>query len=258
MSDPDPFVVIILAGGLGKRMNSHLPKVLHQIAGEPMIVHIIKQALLLSPQKILIVVGKYKSIIQETIQSFIQYDNTIEFVFQEEALGTGHAIQCCVHSLSDYSHSKVLVLSGDVPLLKSSTMSQLISEMECPANILVTKIENPTGYGRIVENTNQIEIVEEKDCSPEQRKIQKINGGIYAFQKASILAKYIKMLKNDNSQKEYYLTDVIKFIQEGENTPVKLFELPLEKQVEIFGVNTPEQLRICELEICKNVNPVEK
>jgi hypothetical protein len=243
MTTVNQFVAVIMAGGLGKRMNSTLPKVLHMISNEPMIVRIIKEVSTIQPKKIFIVVGKYKSIIETTIARYIDLHlYNIEFILQPEALGTGHAIQCCVPELSKYDFTNVLVLSGDVPLLKSSTMLSLLYNVH-KAKIMVTELENPTGYGRILENmdTHQIQIVEEKDCSPQQKQIRKVNGGIYAFE-SHVLCRYIGMLTNDNSQQEYYLTDVIAIIQREENTAISLLEIPKENQLEILGVNTPEQL----------------
>jgi UDP-N-acetylglucosamine diphosphorylase/glucosamine-1-phosphate N-acetyltransferase len=238
------FAAIIMAGGLGKRMNSTLPKVLHTISDEPMIVRIIKEVHLIHPKKIYIVVGIYKSIIQSTIESYIDLAAySIHFVLQEQALGTGHAIQCCVNELSTYSdNTNVLILSGDVPLLKKETMCELLKKHN-QVKMMVTHLEDPTGYGRILENIDigSVKIIEEKDCSPEEKRISKVNCGIYAFEK-SILCQYIVQLSNDNSQKEYYLTDIIKIIQENENISIGLLEIPLENQYEILGVNNVEQL----------------
>ena len=235
------FVTVILAGGLGKRMNSSIPKVLHQILGEPMIVRILKEVFTLSPRKIFIVVGKYKSIIEETIAQYINIElYNIHFVLQPEALGTGHAIQCCVPELSNYGNTDVLILSGDVPLLTSKTMFSLLDNTQ-KAKMMVTELENPTGYGRILENQPGIRIVEEKECTLEQKQIAIVNTGIYAIQN-EILCQYIGMLSNDNVQQEYYLTDVIQLIQDHEKCGIGLIVIPKENQIEILGVNTAEQL----------------
>jgi len=259
MSD---LIVIIMAGGLGKRMNSALPKVLHSINGEPMLVKIIKEALTLEPAQILIVVGQYHQIIKSTVEQFIPItidkttgDYNIKYVYQEVSLGTGHAIQCCRPSLQFAGpnpriqpSSRVLILSGDVPLLKASTMQQMVQDMasaaSCPVRIMTTSLDEPTGYGRIVVDptTNKFqEIVEEKDCSDVHREIKTINCGIYAFSN-NFLCKYLPHLKNDNSQKEYYLTDLISIIRENEGIDVEMIEIPKNRQYEIMGVNTPQQL----------------
>jgi len=245
-------IVIIMAGGLGKRMNSTLPKVLHSISNEPMLVRVIKQALVLNPKKILIVVGKYKNIIESTIKEFVDLNN-ISFVNQPEALGTGHAIQCCIPELLNYDNSNVLILSGDVPLLKSSTMLNLVSNFN-KVKLMTSIFDNPYGCGRILETNNLFDrIIEEKDCTLEEKKINKINCGIYAFN-SNILCKYLPLLNNNNSQGEYYLTDIVEIIKKNENINIDMYEISKEKQIEIIGVNTAEQL--VELEIlAKNSSP---
>jgi bifunctional N-acetylglucosamine-1-phosphate-uridyltransferase/glucosamine-1-phosphate-acetyltransferase GlmU-like protein len=145
-------IIIIMAGGLGKRMNSSIPKVLHKISGKPMLVHVILQAQLLSPQKILIVVGKYKDIIETTLREYISLD-TIEFIIQSEALGTGHAIQCCRDTLLQYDNTNVVILSGDTPLLQSTTISDMLIGFNV-AKIVTTRMNIPTGYGRIIETND--------------------------------------------------------------------------------------------------------
>jgi bifunctional UDP-N-acetylglucosamine pyrophosphorylase/glucosamine-1-phosphate N-acetyltransferase len=187
------------------------------------------------------VVGKYKSIIEETIAQYIHLEMyNIQFVLQPEALGTGHAIQCCVPELSKYGSIDVLILSGDVPLLKSTTMLRLLYNTQ-KAKMMITELENPTGYGRIVENNEGIQIVEEKDCTLAQKQIAIVNTGIYAIQN-DILCQYIGMLSNKNTQQEYYLTDVIQLIQDYEKCTIGLITIPKENQMEILGVNTAEQL----------------
>lgn len=254
-------IIIIMAGGLGKRMNSVLPKVLHSINGEPMLVKIIKEALTLEPAQILIVVGQYHEIIKTTVEQFIPTvidnntgDYNIKYVYQEVSLGTGHAIQCCRPSLQFSGpnnriqpSSRVLILSGDVPLLKSCTMQKMVQDMVqvgCPVRIMTTILDYQTGYGRIVVDptTHKFqEIVEEKDCTNEQREIKTINCGIYAFSNY-FLCKYLPYLKNDNSQKEYYLTDLISIIRQNEGVDIEMVEVPKHRQYEIMGVNTPQQL----------------
>jgi UDP-N-acetylglucosamine diphosphorylase/glucosamine-1-phosphate N-acetyltransferase len=236
-------IVIIMAGGLGKRMNSDLPKVLHCVKGKPMLVRVIEQALLLHPNEILIVVGKYKNIIIDTLSKYINIDtHKIQFVYQAEPLGTGHAIQCCSTELSKYQYnSSTLILSGDVPLLQHDTLTHFLDN-NYDVNLMTTLLPNPTGYGRIIEHDNIFtKIVEEKDCSNEEKCVTKVNCGIYAIN-TGLLCKYITKLDNNNSQKEYYLTDVIELIKNNENIDVCTFNIPIHKQYQIMGVNTPEQL----------------
>lgn len=233
-------LVIIMAGGLGKRMNSNVPKVLHNICGKPMLVHVIHQAKLLSPKKILIVVGKYKDLIEKTLHEHIPFDK-IEFILQPEPLGTGNAIQCCRDELLKYNDANVIILSGDTPLLQYTTINNMLIDFNV-AKIVTTNMLVPTGYGRIVQQNDIFDkIVEEKDCSIEQKLIKMVNCGVYVFN-SNILCKYLPLLTNQNAQNEYYLTDIIELIKNGENIDIDLYDIPKERQMEIMGVNTIEQL----------------
>jgi UDP-N-acetylglucosamine diphosphorylase/glucosamine-1-phosphate N-acetyltransferase len=238
-------IITILAGGLGKRMNSTFPKVLHLIFDKPMLVHVIEQARELRPNKIFVIVGKYKDVIISMLKQFIAIDD-LEFVLQPEPLGTGHAIQCCKPYLENCEDSTTIILSGDVPLIQSSTISDLLQS--CSAiSMITTHLKDPKGYGRIIENNGQfVKIVEEKDCSAEEKLVQKVNCGIYAIN-TNLICKYINNLTNNNSQKEYYLTDIIEIIKNDEQINVNTYDIPAEKQHEIMGVNTLEQLRDLEL-----------
>lgn len=233
--------IIIMAGGLGKRMNSKLPKVLHCVKQKPMLVHVLEQSLLLNPKHIFIVVGKYKDIIQNTLNEYIDITN-ITFIYQQEALGTGHAIQCCVEQLKNYQEkSNTLILSGDVPLLQYNTLTNFLKN-NSNAILMTTILKNPTGYGRIIEDNNIFyKIIEEKDCLPNEKLVEKVNCGIYAFN-TELLCKYIMKINNNNAQKEYYLTDIIQLIKSNEDIIVDTFDIAKEIQYQIMGVNTPQQL----------------
>jgi UDP-N-acetylglucosamine diphosphorylase/glucosamine-1-phosphate N-acetyltransferase len=236
-------IVIIMAGGMGKRMNSTIPKVLHPINGTPMLVHVIKEAEMIAPFKILVVVGKYKDAIKKTVEEGVNNSNIV-YVTQETPLGTGHAIQCCVPEMMQYGNAdtKVVVLSGDVPLLHNSTITSLISG-KSSVSIITTHLENPSGYGRVIEIDGRVVgIVEEKDCNTEQKKINQINGGIYCFN-CDMLCKRLSELSNANAQKEYYLTDMIGILRTKENARVTAMVLSESQQYQIMGVNTPDQLR---------------
>lgn len=230
--------VIIMAGGLGKRMNSTLPKVLHKIQDKPMLVHVIERALELNPNHILVVVGKYLPVISETLKEYNVLKH-VEFVNQPEALGTGHAIQCCREQLNN--DANVIILSGDVPLIKTDTLREMITDLDC-ARIMTSIMDNPHGYGRVIEKDGIFEkIVEEKDCNDEERKCTKTNAGIYAF-KSKLLYTYLPYLSNDNAQNEYYLTDIVKIMKEHEKVQIGVYNIPTERQIELTGVNTKEQL----------------
>ena len=233
-------IVVIMAGGLGKRMSSNLPKVLHKLGGIPMLCHILLKlkvlANIVNIKKILIVVGKFKD---------------YEFIMQSEALGTGHAIQCCIDELSIYPNSETLILSGDVPLIRPYTMNKLIL-IPSPVKIITAKVKEPCGYGRIIRNGDYFKkIVEHKDCSESELEINEINCGIYAINTA-YLCKHLPSLKNNNSQNEYYLTDIIEIIKREESVAVGTYEMPQEDQYETTGVNTLEQLKELEKYLVRN------
>ena len=238
--------IVILAGGLGKRMNSTLPKVLHKVNDIPMLVKIIIEAGKLNPDNIFIIVGKYKDIIQQNISEYINLvDYKIKFVLQETALGSGHAVNCSREELLKIQNkkSKILILCGDTPLIKYETLNDFVN-INSDANVMVTKLNNPSGYGRIIELDNKfVEIKEDKDCNLEEKNIDKVNCGMYVIRN-DLLCNYLPCIKNTNSQNEYYLTDIIKIIKENEkDTYINIFEIQKEKQHEILGVNTAEQLK---------------
>ena len=240
--------ILILAGGLGKRMKSNLPKVLHKLNGIPMLVRVIETAKLLSPKTFYLVVGKYEPIIRETLEKYMTLDNIV-FVKQTVALGTGHAVQCALPEFTQLDRKdKMLILSGDVPLLKEDSMRSLITKD--PVTLLTTKYDDPTGYGRIVTNSaNQfIKIVEQKDCDDDQKNIQIINAGVYAFE-IGLLCDHLPKLNNNNAQQEYYLTDIFEIILRDDQVAIDAIELPKHKSVELVGVNTKEQLEELETKL---------
>ena len=249
--------ILILAGGLGKRMNSNLPKVLHQLNDKTLIQCVIETANKLNPDKIGIIVGKYKNQIEQSINEVFNEEilNKIEYIIQEEAKGTGHAVQCGTHFIKNYN--RILVLSGDVPLITDKTLTSMVN-LDSKCTILVNELENPTGYGRIKYESNEnpnassnksnesksvtaksnernhVKIIEEKDCTDEEKLIKVINSGIYCFESYSLL-EYLPRLECNNAQNEYYLTDVVSFY---DNVKV----VKSENNNEILGVNTSEQL----------------
>jgi len=225
--------VVIMAAGKGTRMKSKLPKVLHKVAGEPMLSHVINSAKQLEPNKIITIIG------YESNQIIDYYGDSLNVCWteQKEQLGTGHAVMQVVPELTDYK-GDILILSGDVPLLSIKTMKNFIDlhrESNAKATILTTILENPFGYGRIIKNKdgNVVKIVEEKDSSPEEKLVQEINSGTYCFDWES-LSKYIKELKPSNAQKEYYLTDVIKLFVDNELS-VKSYQV--DNPDEVLGIN---------------------
>jgi len=246
-------VAVIMAGGLGKRMESNIPKVLHKIGGISMINHILLKLKVLQNivnlEKVIIVVGKYEKQIKKDIEECIDELN-VTYINQNEPLGTGHAIQCCREELLKFPNSDILILSGDVPLLSPYTMLNLL-KIPNLVKFITTKLSNPDGYGRVITNNGLFDkIVEQKDCNLEQLQILTINGGIYSIN-SRILCKYLPYLKNENNQKEFYLTDIIELIQREEKIQIGLFEIDSENKIEIIGVNTISQLKELEALINK-------
>ncbi|HHB92711.1 MAG TPA: UDP-N-acetylglucosamine diphosphorylase/glucosamine-1-phosphate N-acetyltransferase [Thioploca sp.] len=194
--------IIILAAGLGKRMNSDLPKVLHCLADKPLLQHVIDTALTLAPETIQVVYGHGGEQVRNSLINL-----PVQWVKQEQQLGTGHAVAQAIPNIAN--DNMVLVLYGDVPLINSITLKTLFSQTN-GLNILTAKLNNPTGYGRIVrDDKNQVtSIVEEKDANDEIKSIQEINTGILATQ-ANNLRNWLTKLDNNNSQEEYYLTDIV-------------------------------------------------
>lgn len=231
--------VIVLAGGLGKRMKSKIPKVLHKVQGEPMLVKIIKQAQKLNPVQTLIVAGQYRLLIQQELKNFNIKNTT--FIEQTIPKGTGHAVQCCRDFLLNQdTNSTILVLSGDTPLIKSNTICEMLNFNK--VKTMTTEREDPFGYGRIIEKDGKFsKIVEQKDCLFHQKLIKKVNCGIYAFNNEA-LCKYLPYLDNNNAQKEYYLTDIVKIIKDNECVDVEMFNLNYDKQYELTNVNDQIQL----------------
>lgn len=229
--------VIILAAGKGTRMKSDLAKVLHPALGRPMIEWVIDQAQEAGSRRTVVVVGHQRESVIEAVQG-----RGVEFAIQAEQHGTGHAVQMCAPAFLNVA-GDVLVLSGDVPLLRGETLQNLITshrQAGRKATVLTAMFEDPTGYGRVLRDaTGAVKrIVEHKDASEAERAVQEINSGIYVFD-ISLLFKYIHQLDSNNSQGELYLTDVVRFmVEDGHPVGAVIAGDPNE----INGVNTVEQL----------------
>jgi len=199
--------VAILAAGKGTRMKSSRPKVLHRVAGRPMIDYVMRAAQSLSPKTTTVVVGHMKELLRQGLGGY----SGLSFVTQEPQLGTGHALLQTAGVL-ERQKGFVLLLSGDVPLLRRHTLAELVSKhvkSGAAATVLTAMVEQPYGYGRIVRVRGQISrIVEERDASPAQRKIREINSGVYVFSLAPLFDA-LRRLATSNAQGEYYLTDLI-------------------------------------------------
>jgi bifunctional UDP-N-acetylglucosamine pyrophosphorylase/glucosamine-1-phosphate N-acetyltransferase len=228
--------VIILAAGEGKRMKSNIHKSLHKIKGESMIVRLINQVLLLNPQKIIVVVGNSKKEIENEITSKLN-TTIIQYVHQQTPLGTADAVKCCLPFIET---DDCLILNSDTPLLEFETMFEIYADfVKRKSEILITGIylSNPTDNGRLLINKKYVErIIEEKDCDDNQKQIKLVNCGIY-FIKKHILLEYIPLIKNNNKQKEYYLTDIV-----GLYKKCYYHILPESKKNQIYNINTIDQL----------------
>ncbi len=195
--------IVILAAGQGTRMRSALPKVLHPVAGKPMLGHVIDTARKLAPRKIHVVIGHGAELVRERLTA-----DDINFVLQSEQLGTGHAV---AQALSALQAEKVLILYGDVPLTQVETLTRLLEQAnDSQLGLLTVNLADPAGYGRIVRNAAGVvqAIVEHKDASDAQRAIREGNTGILAVP-GKRLGDWLGRLSNSNAQGEYYLTDVI-------------------------------------------------
>jgi hypothetical protein len=236
-------VITILAGGQGKRMKSDLPKVLHLFQNKPMLVRIVETALQLIPKKIIIITGENHQLIVNTLEDYIDIKSSIlEFVIQKTPLGTGDAIRCCLSSYD--KNDKVIILNGDMPLINDKVLKKFIYECNnSKINILVANLSKPFGYGRIIYNSEGelSQIIEEKDCNETQRKISIVNSGIY-YITSQLLQLYIPFIENNNAQKEYYLTDIVKIIKNNSDISIKTYLIEESDNNLIRGVNTIEEL----------------
>ncbi|HLT99068.1 MAG TPA: bifunctional UDP-N-acetylglucosamine diphosphorylase/glucosamine-1-phosphate N-acetyltransferase GlmU [Burkholderiaceae bacterium] len=200
--------IVILAAGLGKRMQSDLPKVLHRIAGKPMLAHVLDNARQLGPDRIVVVTGHGA----ERVQAAFEGQNELVFALQSPQHGTGHAVQQALPHLleGDGEQDVTLVLYGDVPLVQPDTLRGLLEARGQGLALLTENLADPTGYGRIVRNAagEVVRIVEHKDASDEERAIQEVNTGILAAPTAK-LRDWLGRITNDNAQGEYYLTDIV-------------------------------------------------
>ena len=226
--------VVILAAGKGTRMNSDLPKVLHKLQSKPLIDYVIDESELLNPKEIILVVGfKKESVIKHT-QSRIN----LKYATQIEQLGTGHAV-LQTNELLKNRKGHILILYGDVPNIKASTLQPIVSDHisnNRDLTLITAEIDDPTGYGRIIrdKNGNLLKIVEEKDCSDDEKKIKEWNPGIYIFKIPEVF-KILNNIKTNNASKEYYLTDAIGLAQQS-NMQIKAIKI--ENSDEVIGVNT--------------------
>ncbi|MBJ7364484.1 MAG: bifunctional UDP-N-acetylglucosamine diphosphorylase/glucosamine-1-phosphate N-acetyltransferase GlmU, partial [Synechococcus sp. SupBloom_Metag_053] len=231
--------VAVLAAGKGTRMKSSLPKVLQPLAGATLLERVIKCTNSLEPNRLLLIVGHQAERVQQQLQA---HPGKPEFVIQQPQNGTGHAIQQLLEPLSDFK-GDLLVLNGDVPLLRAETLEKLLQlhrDSGSSVSLLAAHLENPKGYGRVFSNENGRvdQIIEDRDCDESQRLNTLINAGIYCF-KWTELQKVLPKLKSDNDQGELYLTDTVKLLGNA-------IHLEVNDISEITGINDRCQLAECE------------
>jgi bifunctional UDP-N-acetylglucosamine pyrophosphorylase/glucosamine-1-phosphate N-acetyltransferase len=232
---------VILAAGKGTRMKSALPKVLHPICGQPLLHYPLAAACQAGFGQLKVVVGHGAEKVREQF-----FADAVEWVEQTEQLGTGHALMCAAESLCDY-RGPLLLLCGDVPLLQGENLKQLLNyhqQENAVVTVLTAQVPNPTGYGRIVRDGEQIlGIIEEKDASEEQRRITEINSGTYVFD-AEFVFEALKGLNTNNAQGEYYLTDVVAAaVAAGKRSRA----FSVEDAMEVMGINDRCQLAEAEV-----------
>lgn len=239
--------VIILAAGMGTRMKSDKAKVLHEIQGRPMILYVVETARMIAGDDVIVVIGnqaqEVRSIISDTAELF--------FAYQEQQLGTGHAVLCALPKIPEHC-DHVIILCGDAPLIQPETIAALLEdhlEARRDVSLLAVEMDNPFGYGRIVLDHNRqiAAIIEEADASADQKLIKLINSGIYCIDKA-FLSEALPQIRADNAQGELYLTDIMSIgYQEKRNMGVVVGT----NCQQIIGINTCRDLAIVD-EIMKS------
>ncbi|MBI5399498.1 NTP transferase domain-containing protein [Candidatus Saganbacteria bacterium] len=229
--------VVVLAAGKGTRMKSNLPKVFHEILGEPMLTYVLETVAKLNPDKTFLIIGHQRDLLMDYYR-----DWPVKFVVQEEQLGTGHAVMQVKPYLEDFSGT-VLVLAGDVPLLAYKTLRNLLAfhrRSKAAATDLTALLDDAANYGRIVRDNNGaiLRIVEKKDATAAELKIKEINTGTFCFEKEALFWA-LAQVRPDNAQQEYYLTDTVAILKGG-NRPIFAFQAA--DAGETLGINTKDEL----------------
>lgn len=239
-TSPKPLNVLIMAAGLGTRMKSNRAKVLHELGGSPLIAHVTRTAQALDPQRIIVVIGHQAEEVERAVLA--EVGELASFVVQAKQRGTGDAVESA-RSMLEKSDSLVLVLSGDVPMIKLETLQRFIEHHNnsgAACTVLSVRLENPTGYGRIIrdESDSFRKIVEQRDATEEERQCKEINSGIYCFD-ARELFKALRSVEPANDQGEYYLTDVPTIMMDnGGAVSVYLHN----EAREVYGINSRAEL----------------
>ena len=239
---------VILAAGKGTRMKSAMAKVLHQVFFRPMLHHVLNAVQGVGITATAVVVGHQRDRVLQGLRDYV-----ITAVVQEEQLGTGHAVLCAQETCA--AADTILILCGDTPLIRPQTLSAMIShhrDMHSPLTLMTTLVSDPFGYGRIITGDNEqvIRIVEEKDASPDQRRIREVNAGIYLVDR-QFLFTALRQVGTDNSQGEVYLTDIVAIANRQSHT-VNRFIHP--EAVDVLGVNSRVELAQAHAELQRRRN----
>jgi UDP-N-acetylglucosamine diphosphorylase/glucosamine-1-phosphate N-acetyltransferase len=250
----EDLAIVILAAGKGSRMKSDLPKVLHRVAGKSMVVHVIETARNLTQNNIFLVVGHKAALVEAEVSSHF----SVNFVNQTSLVGTGDAVKQVLPHLPPRV-KQVLVLCGDVPLIRPATLTSVLVThgTDCAKiTVLAVNMDDPSGYGRVVLDTSGgvMSIREESDASLEEKLIKTINAGIYCFDRA-FLDQAIELIRPDNNQAEFYLTDMVEIARaKNEKISVRLMKDPRQ----VMGVNSPNDLERVESLIHKIENELPR
>lgn len=239
-----PLSIVILAAGKGTRMKSSKAKVLHELFFAPMIQHVVNVVLPLKPIRTVIVVGHQGLEVEKAVRHL-----GCEFVVQEQQLGTGHAVLASKNAIKE-ENCTVMILCGDTPLIRTETLSKMFSEhvnRQATLTLMTTILEDPSNYGRIIASVDGqlLGIVEQKDASPEQLQLREVNAGIYCVDK-SFLFPALQKVDMNNSQKEVYLTDIVRQAVDAGHT-VEKFIAP--SPTEVLGVNSRIELADAQREL---------
>lgn len=238
---------LILAAGQGTRIKSDLPKVLHKVCGKEMVNHVIDILRKSEIEDVNVIIGKGAELVRKNTEA-----RGVSYSLQEEQLGTGHAVKCAMEFLKN-KKGTVAIFNGDAPLIKEDTIKVLFEEHKASNNkatILTSLLENPTGYGRIIREGNEVvKIVEHKDCNEDELNVKEINSGMYCFE-IEDLVECLGNLSNNNSQGEYYLTDIIEMLK---NKNEKVGALIIDHE-ETLGVNSRAQLAEVEAILRRRIN----
>ena len=238
---PKPLHIIVLAAGKGSRMHSERAKVLHEVGGKPLLGHVLDTAKQVKPAQIHVVIGHGK----EQIRASFAGDTTLNWVEQERQLGTGHAVAQALPNIE--GEANILMLTADVPLLEASTLKAMLTTMtSSPLTLLTAVVDDATGLGRIQrdESNAVVGIVEHKDANSKQRSIKEINSGIIGAD-AELLRECLEKVSNDNTQGEYYLTDIVEIAAQN-GCPVAAVQP--QSSAEVMGINSRAQLALAERE----------